>query len=205
MPYLIETSFKQHDPQWFDARLDSIGGTDISKIITTKGKLSTSRADFLLDKASQIMTRKTKPLYQTYEMKWGNENETRARKMFEFIKEIELSECAMIFSDEKRNWHISPDGYNEDIEVGWETKCPQLKEFTKTVKENKLPTKHILQCQSSLALTGWDSWWFMSYFPKLKPFMLEVKRDEALIKIILHEVSNFIEDLKKLIENLKGK
>ena len=201
---IIEDTFNQHDPEWFDARLDSIGGTGISKIITSKGERSKSREDFLTDKASQIITRKSKPIFPTYEMTWGAENEPNARKVFEFIKDIELSECAMIFNDDRRNWHISPDGYNEDLKVGFEVKCPQLKEFMKTKKEDKLPTKHILQVQTSLALTGWDSWWFMSYFPELKPFMIEVGRDEDLIRIIKIEVQMFINDLTKLINQVRN-
>ena len=201
---IIENSFKQGDPEWHDARLDSLGGTDISKIITSKGIRSTSREDFLLEKASMIISRKSKPLYKTYEMQWGNDNEPEARRLFEFIKDIELSECAMIFNDEKRNWHISPDGYNEELEIGWETKCPQLKEFLKTKEGNKLPTAHILQVQTSLALTGWESWWFMSYFPGLKPFMIEVGRDEELIKTIKIEVRMFHNDLKKLIAKIQA-
>lgn len=201
---IIENSFNQHDPEWFDARLDSVGGTDISKIITTKGVRSSSREDFLIEKASQIITRKSKPVFQTYEMLWGTEHEPDARKKFEWDKGIELSECAMIFNDEKRNWHISPDGYNEDLKIGWEAKCPQLKEFIKTKEGNKLPTKHKLQVQTSLALTGWAKWWFMSYFPGLKPFMIEVERDEELIRTIQIEVRMFHNDLYKLIDELKN-
>ena len=200
---IIENTFNQHDPEWYDARLDSVGGTDISKIITTKGVRSKSRDDFLLEKASQRITRKSKSVYPTYEMKWGNEYEPHARKIFEFVHGIKLSECAMIFADENRDWHISPDGYNEDLKLGWETKCPQLKEFQKTKKDGKLPTKHILQVQTSFALTGWDSWWFMSFFPKLKPFMIEVKRDERLIEIIKAEVKMFLRDLNELTERLR--
>ena len=200
---IIENSFNQGDPEWHDARLDSIGGIDISKIITTKGKRSESREALLIEKASQIISRKSKPLYQTYEMQWGHDNEPVARRLFEFRKSIPLSECAMIFNDDKRNWHISPDGYNEEKKVGWEAKCPQLKEFIKTKKENRLPTKHILQVQTSLAVTSWDSWWFMSYFPGLSPFMVEVFRDEPLIRTIKIEVKMFHNDLAKLIEELK--
>ena len=200
---IIENSFTQGSEEWHDARLDSIGGTDISKIITTKGKRSESREPLLIEKASQIISRKVKPLYQTYELRWGHDNEPKAREEFEFITDIELSQCAMIFNDDKRNWHISPDGYNEEKKVGWETKCPQLKEFMKTKKDNKLPTKHILQVQTSLAVTGWDSWWFMSYFPDLKPFMIEVGRDEPLIKTIKTEIIMFHNDLSILIEELK--
>jgi len=200
---IIENSFKQHDPEWLDARLDSIGGTDIPKIITTKGVRSGSRDDFIIDKASQIITRRTKSIYPSYEMLWGTEHEPAARRLFEWKKNIELSECAMIFSDEERNWHISPDGFNEPLKFGWEVKCPQLKEFRKTVEGGKLPTKHILQVQTSLALTGWDKWGFMSFFPGLKPFMIEVERDEKLIRIIQVEVRMFINDLTEYIEQIK--
>lgn len=201
---IIENSFNQGEPEWHEARLDSIGGTDISKIITTKGKRSESRGQLLIDKASQHISRKSKPVYTTYEMQWGHDNEPIARRLFEFRKNIPLSECAMIFNDENRNWHISPDGYNGEKEIGYEVKCPQLKEFMKTKSENKLPTKHILQVQTSLALTGWESWWFMSYFPGLKPFMIEVKRDEDLIKTIKVEVIMFHNELGRLIEQIKA-
>lgn len=200
---IIENSFGQHDPEWFDARLDSIGGTDLSKIITSKGTRSNSRDDFLIDKASQIITRRVKPLFPTYEMNWGTEHEQEARRKFEWDSGIELSECAMIFSDNKRNWHISPDGYNEELEIGWEVKCPQLKKFIKTKEGGKLPTEHILQVQSSLALTGWKVWKFMSFFPGLKPFNIDVERDEDLIRKIKVEVRMFHNDLYKLIEEIK--
>lgn len=199
---IIENSFDQQDHEWFEAKLDSVGGTDISKIITTKGVRSASRGDFLIEKASQIITRKCKQLYPTYEMTWGNEHEDSARSVFEFATDIKLSQCAMIFNDDNRNWHISPDGYNEDMRLGCEIKCPQLKQFMKTVDGQKLPTEHILQVQTSLALTDWGVWWFMSYFPGLKPFIIEVKRNEELIGFIKEEVKLFLDDLNDLINKL---
>ena len=200
---IIETSFEQGDPLWHKARLKSIGGTGISKIITSKGERSKSRDDYLIDKASQIITGQKKQVFQSYEMLWGHTYEPEARSLFEFIHGIELSQCAMIFNDDSKRWHISPDGFNEYLKMGWETKCPQLKEFEKTVDGGKLPTKHILQVQSSLALTKWERWWFMSFFPGLKPFIIEVKRDERLISIIRAEVNLFLKDLDTHIEKLK--
>lgn len=201
---IIETGFNQGDTEWHEARLKSVGGTGISKIITTKGARSKSREDYLIEKASQAITGKVKPIFQTYEMLWGHANEPKARKLFEFINGIELSQCAMIFSDENKNWHISPDGYNTEQEIGYEVKCPQLKEFKKTVDGDKLPTKHILQVQSSLALTGWDAWYSMSFFPNLSPFILKVGRNDELIKIIKAEIRIFNRDLNTLIKELKS-
>ena len=200
---IIETSFEQGDTEWHEARLKSIGSTGISKIITSRGERSKSRDDYLIDKASQIITGQKKQIFQTYEMLWGHTYEPESRSLFEFIHGIELSQCAMIFKDDSRRWHISPDGFNEGIRIGFETKCPQLKEFEKTVDGGKLPTKHILQVQSGLALTGWDTWGFMSFFPGLKPFIIEVKRDERLISIIRAEVNLFLKDLDARIKKLK--
>ena len=96
---IIETGFNQGDPEWRKARMKSIGGTGISKIITTKGVRSKSRDDYLLEKASQHITGKLKPIFQTYEMLWGHTYEPESREFFEFVKGIELSQCAMIFAD----------------------------------------------------------------------------------------------------------
>lgn len=200
---IIENSFNQGDTPWHDARMKSVGGTGISKIITSKGARSKSRDDYLLEKASQALTGKAKPVFQTYEMLWGHIYEPESRKLFEFVHGIKLSQCAMIFNDENKNWHISPDFFNEKLRFGGEIKCPQLKEFRKTKKENKLPTKHILQCQAGLALTGWDKWKFMSYFPNLEPFIIDVERDENLIRLIKIEVKMFLEDLNELVNKLK--
>lgn len=201
---IIETSFEQGSDKWHDARLRSIGGTGIAKLITTKGERSKSREDYLTEKASQAITGKRKKIFQTYEMEWGHTYEPDSRDVFELVNGIKLDQCAMIFFDETKSWHISPDGVNLDKKIGFETKSPQLKEFIATKKGNKLPTKHILQVQTSLALTGFDTWYFQSYFPELKPFTIKVARDEALIKIIKAEVKIFLRDLNNLIKELKS-
>jgi predicted phage-related endonuclease len=202
---IIEKSFDQGSEEWHAARIDSIGGTGISNIITN-GKLerSKSREDYLLEKAGEIISRQAKPNFQSWEMKWGHMYEPEARDLFSFTQGIEVETCAMIFYDESRSWHISPDFFNLEKEIGGEIKCPQLKEFKATVDGTKLPTKHILQCQTGLALTGFKKWAFMSYFPGLKPFITWVDRDEVAIKIIKAEVSIFLKDLNKLVEEMKN-
>ena len=202
---IIETAFKQGDSMWHEARINSVGGTGLAKIITNKkAERSKSREGYMLEKAGDIISRDPKQTFQSWEMKWGHKYEPVARKMLSFVKNIELETCAMIFFDESRTWHISPDFFNFKKRFGGEIKCPQLKEFRKTVKENKLPTKHIIQVQTGLALTGWDYWLFVSYFPGLKPFIIEVERDETLIRIIKAEVKIFLRDLNKLIKKIKS-
>jgi len=202
---IIETGFKQHDTEWYEARLSSIGATGISKIITSKGVRSKSRSDYLYEKASQLLTGQSKPLFQTYEMKWGNDYEPEARELFSLLKDTEIEECAMIWNNEAKSWHVSPDGYGSfEKTFGLEIKCPMLKTHDGYLESGTLPTAYKLQVQSSLALTGWESWYFMSYFPGVTPLIIEVKRDEELIKIIKAEVKIFLRDLNTLIERLKS-
>lgn len=202
---IIERSFDQGSPEWHEARIDSVGGTGISKIITN-GKLerSKSRDDYLLTKAGAIISRETGPTFQAWEMKWGHKYEPEAREVFSFAYDIEIETCAMIFFDDTKSWHISPDGFNSDRRIGLEIKCPQLKEFKHTIDGGKVPTKHFLQCQTGLALTGYDNWYFVSYFPGLKPFIRKVDRDESAIKIIKAEVKIFLKDLQKLIKEMQA-
>ena len=201
---IIETSFTQGSDEWHKARLFSVGGTGISNIITSTGKESKSRENFLIEKASQRITGRAKPIFPSYEMLWGTEHEPEARESFSFIKDAEVSECAMIFSDDKREWHISPDGYMPDKEELLEIKCPQLKNHLEYLKAGTLPTTYRLQVQSGLALTGWNTGWFMSYFPGVKPLITPIKRDEKLITIIKDEVARFLSDLDTLVTQLKS-
>lgn len=197
---IIENSFEQGSDKWLAARMGSVGGTGISKIITSKGARSKSRKKYLYEKASQKITGRSQPLYPSYAMQWGTEHEPMARKLFSFLKEVEVSQCAMIFADEKRNNHISPDGYFG--EEGLEIKCPQLETHDEYLDNGVLPTAYKLQVQSSLALTGWDIWWFMSFFPGVKPLIIPIHRDDELIKIIKVETKLFLNDLDKLINKL---
>lgn len=200
---IIENSFEQGDDKWHEARLGSVGGTGVSNIITSTGKESKSREKYLYELASHRLTGKAKSIFQTYEMAWGHQYEPEARELFSFLKEVEVSQCAMIFADESKVNHISPDGYMLNQEQGLEIKCPQLQTHDEYLSKGVLPTAYRLQVQSSLALTGWDIWWFMSYFSGVTPLIIQVKRDEPLIKIIKKETERFLADLNELVNRLK--
>jgi len=202
---IIEKSFEQGSEDWLAARLKSIGGTGIQSIITSTGIPSKSRAGYLYEKASEIISGKAKPFYPTWEMRWGKDHEPEARDLFSFLMGVEVEQCAMIWADGKKQSHISPDGrVIIGKPNGLEIKCYQLKHFDAVKESKKVPTEHILQIQKGLAITEWELWWFMAYFPNLEPVIIPVERDENLIRIIKIEEALFIEDLDKLIKKLKG-
>jgi len=201
---IIEKGFVQGSDEWNEARNPSIGGTGIDNIITPSGERSKSRDKYLIEKASAIISGKTKPIFQTFEMKWGHEYEPIARDIFSEMFFIDIETCAMMWADDLKRSHVSPDGYALiSNPFGIEIKCYQLPHFLEVKEKNEVPRIHFLQIQKGLAITGWDKWYFMCYFPNLEPIIIPVERDEKLIRIIKIEEALFIEDLDALVKKLK--
>ena len=72
----------------------------------------------------------------------------------------------------------------------------------KYIDEDRLPPEYVKQVQYSMWIGGYPYWWFFSYHPKLKPFLLKVERDNELIKTIESETKKFLDELKLLIEKM---
>jgi len=200
---VIERSFAQGSPEWHSALLGNMGATGLKKIITSKGERSESREKYLWELAEEHLSGERVSNFQTYWTKRGLRLEPEAREVFEGITGYKVEEVAMIYPDEKKETHISPDGIMEDIKKGLEIKCLSLEVFDKYKSKGVLPTEFRLQIQGSLAVTSWDSWYFFLYYPELTPMLLEIERDEPFIKLIKAETNIFLRDLKTLIERLK--
>ncbi|MCK5017408.1 MAG: YqaJ viral recombinase family protein [Candidatus Peribacteraceae bacterium] len=200
---VIERSFIQGSDAWMDARLGNMGATGLKKIITSKGERSKSREKYMWELAEECISGERVDSFQTYWTKRGLRLEPEARKVFNGIMGVEAEEVAMIYPDEKKEYHISPDGILEDQKKGVEIKCLSLEVFDKYKSKGVLPTEFKLQIQGSLSVTGWDSWYWFLYYPELTPMLLEIERDENFIKIIKAETNIFIRELNQLIERLK--
>ncbi len=201
---IIETSFSQGTDEWKAARTGNPGATGISNIITSTGQPSKSREKYLFQMAEETITGVKPDTFQSYAMARGTELEPEARDIFSFKTGFQVEECAMIYPDEARRWHISPDGIMPDRKEGVEIKSPSLMVHDKYLKGGVCPTEYRLQVQGSLAVTGYKTWWFVSYFPEVAPLIIPVKRDEKLIAVILKEMNQFITDLDALVNRLKA-
>lgn len=96
-----------------------------------------------------------------------------------------------------------------DSASGIEIKCPALTTHIKWLMDGKLPNDHICQVQGSMAVTGCQSWHFLSYplacyldgFP---PLHLVIERDEKwqsnFAKSIEAMKSRYDSEFKKLCE-----
>jgi hypothetical protein len=201
MPIII-TDFEQGSEDWFAAKAGSPGASSIDKIITTTGARSKQRDDFMYQLAGERICGKCEETFQSLAMQKGIEREAAARSFFELVQGVEVKKVGIVFKDEWKLCHCSPDGLIGD-NAGLEQKNPMMKTHVKYLLAGKLPTDYFSQCQMSLYVTEREKWWFMSAYEGLPPLILEVRRDEAFIKKLEVELNEFNGELLAMVEKLK--
>ena len=200
MPTILDC--EQRSDIWYQAILGNPGASSIDKIITTKGEPSKSRTDYMMTLAAERITGKGEVGFVTQAMLNGIEREAEARLLFEMAHDIEIQQVGLVYKDERKLFHVSPDGLIGD-KSGFEVKNPMSKTHVKYLLDGKLPTEYFCQVEFSLYVTERESWWFMSHYPGLKPLMLEVFRDEKWIEKCEKELTQFNEELLEMVEKLK--
>lgn len=194
---------EQGSDEWKKARLGVITASEFDQIITPSGSKSASANKYMGKLIAEHITGEQQDNYCSDDMARGNELEPKARLFFEMIRDVKVDEVGMVFKDSDKAIACSPDGlirHNEYLLMGrpktiWEyhegleIKCPKLANHISYVISDQMPKQYIPQVQGSIWTTGADGWWFMSYHPDYKPFIVFVERDNDYIakmeKIIL--------------------
>ena len=193
---------EQGSQEWLDARCGVITASNISKLVTSQGKVSTQRPNYLAQLVSERITKELPQFHKSDAMERGNELEAQARSTFEFITDLEVKEVGLCKMDEWRG--CSPDGlidFGTWGECGVEIKCPLGHTQIKYLKASKVPAEYVPQVQWSMFITGMDIWHFYSYHPQIQDLHIVVKRDEKLIQLMKTESDLLIEEAKTMIEN----
>jgi len=199
----IISDIEQGTAAWHACRIGNPGASGMSKIITSQGKASASRTKYMYQLAGELITGEKTETYQTAAMARGHEIEPEAREVFEF-NYGPVDQCGLVYPDHTDAYHCSPDGLLRDEPAGLEIKSPSLPVAVEYLDKGKLPTEYKIQVQGSMMVTGLEYWYFMSYFPGLKPLVLKVERDEKLISQIRDAVEGFCRDMMDLVERLKA-
>ena len=202
MPIIID-SFPQKSPEWFAARSGNPGASSVSKIITTTGKISEQREGYLYQLAGETITGKCEEGFQSQAMLQGSEREDGARALFEMLFNTEVRQVALVYKDDLKLFHCSPDGLIGDNAV-LELKNPLLKTQVKYLLDGKLPTDYFGQCQMTLFVTERELCYFMSAYEGMPPFIIEVRRDEGYLKALECVLLEFAADLAKMVAKLRA-
>jgi len=210
---IIIDDIEQGSPEWFSARAGVPSASCFNKIVTSKGKRSSTRKAYLYQLAGERMTGEKADTYTSAAMERGIELEAEARGLYQLVTGESVREVALCYKNLHKLVSCSPDGlvsFNMDTERfrgGLEVKCPSLHTHVEYIVKDKLPTAYFQQVQGSLWVTGLDWWDFVSYFPGMSPslFKVRVYPDLEFHEKLAKEMAEFCADLVDVIGILKGK
>lgn len=168
---------EQRTPEWFEIKKGKAGASSFDKILTPTGKRSASAIPLMRKLARQSVIADPMDFQGNKFTEWGNDHEDEARRLYESIKGVEVEQRGWVQSNFSEFVGCSPDG------MGLEIKCPMVDTHVSYLMAGELPKDYKLQVHGSMVVCERDSWDFMSYFPGLQPFILEVKRDEFTDKV----------------------
>lgn len=198
---IIDDSFEQRSEMWFQQRLGNPGCSGMSNIITPQGVLSKSREGYLYAMAAEKLSGRSDEKFQSQHMINGTEREDAARALFELIYGVEVKQVGIVWKDEFRLFHCSPDGLPGDAIL--EMKNPLGKTMIKCILDNSLPSEYYVQCQGSLYVCERDLLYFMVAHEGIEPMVLEIRRDEKFIASLAKALDDFVVDLAQIVEKLR--
>lgn len=192
---------EQGSPEWFAAR-SGIPTASMFSAVMAKGRSgadSKTRKTYMLNLLGERLTGELQPSITTPDMERGKVMEAEARTLYEFQSDNEVKEIGFIRNGEKGS---SPDGVidsNGCIEI--KTKKPALQ--LAVLLKGEMPPEHKPQVQGHLLVGEYEWCDFISYWPKLKPMIKRIYRDEEYIKTLSEQIDIFNEEMAQLEQKIR--
>ena len=189
---------------WLQARLGIVTASVINQLIApVKRQRSKSGDKLMLRLLFEWLSGKPSADggMKSFWTERGNLVEEDAILCYESLTDTDTTEVGFCYMDERKLLGASTDRLvGDDGQV--EAKCPEGSVALATLMAGVLPTEHVNQVQTGLAVTGRDWCDFISYHPDLPPFLLRVKRDDSIIQEILGVVEEFTVEMLEARERL---
>ena len=202
---MIVVDVEQNTQAWIEARLGVVTASAMSRIITPGGKLSAQREKYKAELLAEYFLGSPLDDFGGNDaIDWGNRIEPEARKFYGFIRDATPRTVGFCLKDESGMVGASPDALVGSDGL-LELKCPfvpanQLLYLAGDV----VPRQHVMQLQGQLWVTGREWVDFMSYYPRLPPFIKRVLPDGATFDAFDKHIPVFIDELmagrKRLID-----
>lgn len=195
---LLTLDCEQGSEEWLAARLGIPTGTGFKNIVTTNGEKSGSWIKYLAELVAESIEGKSESI-KTVDMERGNELEPKARMAYEFLTDNTVAQVGGVYLNEQKELMISPDGLIPSLKKGLEIKCPKMKTHIKYLLEGGVPSEYLMQVQSALWVTGYETWDFVSYCPEYQKqplYLYTAKRDPILMKAFDKYIPEFLTALK---------
>jgi len=192
------TDVQQGSEEWKTLRLGKITASRVSQVM---GK---SRQNFLAIIAAERISKQAES-FTNAAMQWGIDTEPFAREAYEARNGVKVVQVGFCLHPTIKDAGASPDGLVGDDGL-IEIKCPNTSTHVGTLIDQKAPTKYIPQIQFQLACTGRQWCDFVSFDPRIEQsfFQIRVERDNEYIEKMEKEVSEFLEEVEKLVNQIQG-
>ena len=200
---------EQRTADWFASRVGLVTASKAECIVTPTGeprKNSTAKyQDYLGDLVAETITRAPTEGFLTPAMEWGNAHEYDARKWYELVQDCDVKEVGFVYGDESKRTGCSPDGLvcpGRMVEI----KCPQARQQIRTLLDDGVPSKNVVQAQFQLWIVGVPSLDFVSFWPghELRSGVWHVEPDDKMHAAFREHVPAFIEELDAAVDKVRA-
>lgn len=178
-------NLEQGTPEWLNARKGKLTASQAANIITPTGKLAAASKGLMRKLARECIIDDPLEFQGNAATQWGHAHEPIARDAFSEITGHAVDTVGMLQSTLHPCLACSPDGMMmiDGVIHGLEIKCPSVDTHVDYLLDGELPAKYRPQVHFSMAITGIQTWYFMSYFPGLKQLIIPIHWDEYTDKI----------------------
>lgn len=205
----MEHDVEQRSDEWHALRLGKVTASRVADVVAkTKSGWGASRANYMAQLVAERLTGAIAESYTNAAMQRGTDLEAEARSTYEFFTNRIVTEMGFVDHPSIADAGASPDGAVGPAGLV-EIKVPNTSTHIETLLTGSVAAKYATQIQWQLACTkrAWCD--YVSYDPRLPPsmslFIKRVPRDDALIKSLETDVTEFLAELRLTVHRLRAK
>lgn len=198
----------QGTPEWLIARRGKLTSSRYADVqATTKaGKPSASRYNYLMELASEHITKRVVEHHVTPAMEWGIEQQPFAQAAYEISQDCSVESVGLVVHPEIELFACSPDGLSGDHGLV-EFKCPTDRVHLEYLRDGVIPEDYIPQLEAQLACMPERHWNdFVSFNPNMpygmQLFIRRLHRNKERIALVEKNVHAFLGDLAAMLDSL---
>lgn len=200
----LHEGIEQGSVEWMLLRSGRVTASNADSLVTPLGKVKTGEAvkTLMIQVMSENWIGGPLPSFQgVFDVDQGRILEEQARPAFTLETGKKVKEVTFIEGDDDRIG-CSPDGVLVDELAGLELKCPKMETHIRYLLDGVVPADYVLQVQFSLFVTGWPTWYFMSFRRGFPPLVIKVEPDTKIQEAIGIALDSFFESYDAALEKL---
>lgn len=191
-------NFEQQTQEWHDIRRGKFTSSRFAPLMGKK--TNKGYTDEIYRVVYERMTGEDVDTFTNKYIQNGIEQEPEARLWYELNQNVFVEQVGFV---EHNDWiGSSPDGFVGDkgeIEI----KCVKYNTQIDRLITGEFPTEYKWQVQGQLWICEREWCDFISYLPKMKPFIIRIERDDIAIKELEIRLEEVIEETQSIINKLR--